>query len=301
MWRRAGRAALALDGVFVAGCDGAPPRWVRVAAPSTEEVQQFVLVLSESIEVWLDRQGFGHDDPVEEDLDDDPGAPLLAAAVAGRVAHGKRAGAKVRRLRQAHTRPFRLPPRCGESGGYNLHAGVVIAARDREGLERLCRYVLRPPLARTRMARRPDGLWVLTLRKPYSDGTTAFIFSELELVEKLAALVPPARKNLVSYHGVVAPRHGMRSQVVPKTSPRESLGLLRKEPRAKRSRWVPWADLLWRVFGVDGHACVCGGRLALHAVVIVPATFDVLASLHRSGVLAANAAARGPPGAAVAP
>ena len=108
-------------------------------------------------------------------------------------------------------------------------------------------------------------------------------------------------ENLVSYHGVLAPRHGMRSAVIPKTAPPESLGLLRKEPRAKRSRWVPWADLLWRVFGVDGHACVCGGRLALHAVVIVPATFDVLASLHRSGVLAANAAPRGPPGAAVAP
>ena len=33
----------------------------------------------------------------------------------------------------------------------------------------------------------------------------------------------------------------MRSAVIPKTAPRESLGLLRKEPRAKRSRWVPWA------------------------------------------------------------
>jgi hypothetical protein len=76
-------------------------------------------VLSESIERWLDRQGFGHDAP---------GGTLLAAAVAGRVAHGKRAGAKVRRMRQAPTRPFRPPPRCGESGGYNLHAGVVLHA-----------------------------------------------------------------------------------------------------------------------------------------------------------------------------
>ena len=61
-----------------------------------------------------------------------------AAAVAGRVAHGKRAGAKGPRLRRLPGRPFRLPPRCGESGGYNLHAGVVIAASERAGLERLC-------------------------------------------------------------------------------------------------------------------------------------------------------------------
>jgi hypothetical protein len=38
---------------------------VRVPAPSTEEIQPFVLVLSKSIERWLDREGFGHDDPVE--------------------------------------------------------------------------------------------------------------------------------------------------------------------------------------------------------------------------------------------
>jgi hypothetical protein len=46
---------LLLDGVFVAGPDDAPAPWVRVAAPSTEEVQQFVLVLSASIERWLDQ------------------------------------------------------------------------------------------------------------------------------------------------------------------------------------------------------------------------------------------------------
>ena len=70
----------------------------------------------------------------------------------------------------------------------DLHAAVVIRQGDTEGLERLCRYVLRPPLARTRLHRRPDGLLVLTLRKPYADGTTDFVFSEVELAQKLAAL-----------------------------------------------------------------------------------------------------------------
>jgi hypothetical protein len=275
---------LVLDGVFVPGPNGEPPRWQKVPAPSTEEVQQLVALLARAAEAWLARQGFGTDEPLEEDDPDGQGA-LLAAAVAGRVAHGKRAGAKVRRLRRAPQRPFRLPPRCGESRGYNLHAGVVIAARDREGLERLCRYVLRPPLARTRLHRRPDGLLILTLRRAYSDGTTEFVFSELELVEKLAALVPPARKNLISYHGVLAPNHGWRKVVVPHTPPAESRGTLRKDPPKHRSRWHPWADLLWRVFEVDGLACPCGRRLVLHAVVLPPATLDVLDSLERSAAL----------------
>ena len=36
-------------------------------------------------------------------------------------------------------------------------AGVVIGAKDRRGLERLCRYIARPPLAKPRLEERPDG------------------------------------------------------------------------------------------------------------------------------------------------
>ena len=59
------------------------------------------------------------------------------------------------------------------AAGYNLHAAVVIGRGNREGLERLCRYVLRPPLARTRLHRRGDGLLVLTLRKLAPDRPAA--------------------------------------------------------------------------------------------------------------------------------
>ena len=278
---------LLLDGVFVE--DGDTVRWVKVPAPTTQEVQQLVTDLARTIETWLDTQGYGSDDPCDED--DDANGALLAASVAGRTALGTRAGAKVRRLQRATTRPFRLPPLCGEAHGYNLHAAVVIGRGNREGLERLCRYVLRPPLARTRLQRRGDGLLVLTLRKPYANGTTDFLFSEVELAQRLAALVPPARKNSVSYHGVLAPRHRFRNQVIPvPPAHTEERTRLTKKPRA-RSRWHAWADLLWRVFEVEGLACACGGRLVLHAIVQPPATLGVLDSLRRS----ANRNARAPP------
>ena len=170
---------------------------------------------------------------------------------------------------------------------------MVIGQGNRDGLERLCRYVLRPPLAKTRLERRGDGVWTLTLRRPYANGTTRFIYSELELTEKLAALVPPAQKNGISYHGVLAPRHRLRTAVIPEppvaSDPRPALT---KAPTRRRSRWHPWADLLWRVFEVDGLACPCGRRLVLHAVVRPPATLDVLESLERS---AANCQPRAPP------
>ena len=198
----------------------------------------------------------------------------------------------------AHSDCLGSAPRTGGQPGpaEDLHAAVVIRQGDREGLERLCRYVLRPPLARTRLHRRPDGLLVLTLRKPYANGTSDFIFSAVELAQKLAALVPPSGKNGVSYHGVLAPRHRHRNQVIPEppeTEPRERLC---KTPAKGKSRWHAWADLLWRVFEDlagpgSGLACVCGGRLTLHAVVRPPATLDVLKSLERS----AKRQPRGPP------
>src|SRR5437870_5283183 len=36
-------------------------------------------------------------------------------------------------------------PRCASVSGVNVHANVSVAARDRMGLERLCRYAGRPP------------------------------------------------------------------------------------------------------------------------------------------------------------
>ncbi len=38
-------------------------------------------------------------------------------------------------------------PRCANIGGVSLHANVAVPARDRKRLERLCRYVARPPIA----------------------------------------------------------------------------------------------------------------------------------------------------------
>jgi len=43
------------------------------------------------------------------------------------------------------------------------------------------------------------------VRRPWSDGTCGIVFSPVELIEKLAALVPRPRIHLLIYHGVFAP------------------------------------------------------------------------------------------------
>ena len=43
------------------------------------------------------------------------------------------------------------------------------------------------------------------LKTPWSDGTTHLVLSPLELIEKLATLVPSPRLHLVRYHGILSP------------------------------------------------------------------------------------------------
>jgi hypothetical protein len=41
--------------------------------------------------------------------------------------------------------------------GFSVHAGVGIRARQRQALEKLCRYMAHPPLANERLLNLPDG------------------------------------------------------------------------------------------------------------------------------------------------
>src|SRR5207245_11531364 len=41
--------------------------------------------------------------------------------------------------------------------GFDLHANITVGADDRAGLERLSRYVLRPPVAQDRIELTPEG------------------------------------------------------------------------------------------------------------------------------------------------
>lgn len=183
-----------------------------------------------------------------------------------------------------------LPKQCAVREGFNLHAAVRIPPRDREGLERLCRYVNRPALAKGRLERRPDGAVLLRLKRAWSDGTTAFVFTPEEFVGRLAALVPPPHSNLVLYRGVLAARSRFRARVVAlaQSPARESVSeeeprLCRPDRRSKlaRRRWLPWSWLLHRVFDVEGWACPsCGQRMVLRSVTVYPpATTKILRGL----------------------
>jgi hypothetical protein len=59
-----------------------------------------------------------------------------------------------------------------------------------------------------------DDRILLTLKTPWADGTRHLIFAPLELLEKLAALTPRPRINLILYHRALAPNARWRARVV---------------------------------------------------------------------------------------
>jgi hypothetical protein len=103
---------------------------------------------------------------------------------------------------------------------------------------------------------------------------------------------------------VLAPAARGRADIVPRPPPpKPRLSLLPppvRMPRHSHSPWIPWAGLLFRVFGVDAFACpCCSGRLRVHAVVQgVWATTRVLACLAKTPAQTRIAIPRGPPTAA---
>jgi tetratricopeptide (TPR) repeat protein len=148
----------------------------------------------------------GHD-PLRDDAPEL--AQTLAASVQQRLAFGERAGQRVRRIGAGfgHTdeTPTLMGPRCASVQGFSLHANTQVLAHRRDQLERLIRYAARGALSLERLTQDANGDLVYTFTHPWSDGTTGIRLSPLELLEKLAALVPLPRMHLVCYGGCLAP------------------------------------------------------------------------------------------------
>ncbi len=273
--------ALVLDGVYVDDGDGGLCFHAAVP-PADEEMDRLILTIDRRIGRLLARRGVADDrgegagaDPW---LEAEPVlANLAAASVQGRRALGERAGHRPARHGPWDERPAfafsGLGPCHARWRGYDLHAHVCVPPRDRAQLERLCRYALRPPVAQDRLHLTAEGRVILELRHQWADGTTHLAFDPLELLERLAALTPRPRINLVLYYGVLGARSPWRRRLAApdRASPEEVPGT--RDPssaRQPRKNWL-WAELMRRSFGFDVLACPrCAGRLELIALIEDP-------------------------------
>ncbi|MBW2416996.1 MAG: transposase [Deltaproteobacteria bacterium] len=212
---------LALDGVYEL-VDGAPTRFVPLPPPDASEVARVLAGTARRISRVLEARAEGDEDALARD---EPLLATLAAASLGtRIATGPQAGARWRRLgdRVEPSDDRHDPdasPRVPQHEGMSLHAEVAVSARDRRHLERLCRYVARPPLASDRLEECPDGRLALRLKTRWRDGTTHILMERRELLDRLVPLIPSPRAHQVRYYGALAPCSSVRDRIVP--GPRE--------------------------------------------------------------------------------
>ena len=171
---------------------------------------------------WLRRHGFLDNDP-----DEQPTEPVarsaLDACLEGSLGQGELTVLPSRRGpiddgHEALPAPPRSQRRSGHVRGFDVHAGVVVSASDREGRERLLRYCARPPLSLERLAVLGDGRIAYAIRKPWGNETHR-VMSPLQFLARLAALIPPPRHPLIRFYGVFAPHSSWRAKVVPVRSP----------------------------------------------------------------------------------
>ena len=191
---------------------------------------------------------------------------MQAASIQYRIAIGPQAGRKVFTLYTVpplEDKP--VPGLVAKIGGFSLHAGTVCEPWQRPKLERLCRYITRPPIATKRLSVDAQGRVVYRYKQPFRDGSTHVVLEPLDFIARLAALVPRPRLNLTRFHGVFAPNFKHRQRIVPRRTRGQKDS---DHPRAPMN----WAQRLKRVFAIDIEACpMCGGKLRVIASIEEPA------------------------------
>jgi hypothetical protein len=240
------------------------------------ELQGLVQTLAERIGRSLERAGLITRDAASCYLAFDPSEEasintLLGHSITYRIATGPREGHKVFTLQTLPADPERSSAEVAESSGFSLHAGVAAKGAERHKLEHLARYISRPPIATERLALTDGGHIRYALKTPYRDGTTHVIFEPLDLIARLAALVPKPRAHLTRYHGVFAPNGRLRRHITRAGQGKQ--GLTRcpepqaaERPAAQRRASMTWAERLKRVFRIEIETCRrCGGRLRVIA------------------------------------
>ena len=189
-----------------------------------------------------------------------------------------------------------------QHSGFSVDAGVLIEAHDRAALERLLRYCARPPFAMDRLRKEGTALVYRCAKQrsePGSDKRGAKVdelhLTPLELIDRIAALVPPPRTHRHRYFGVLAPNSPLRAAVTALATPAQPAKqvVVQAEPattgegapgvapldHASPSTPEPappkrspahylWAVLIARIYEVFPLLCpLCGGQMRLIAFI----------------------------------
>lgn len=247
---------------------------LELSAPSNDDIEQLTHHIKDRVKRFLEKKGYskptsGDDKQLNYEQEGffTDGAVIdefQSASIQSRLATGPNRGKRVRKLGQQMHLPYigdAKGPRCFAVEGYSLHANTFCQSVETYKLKRLIEYVARPPFANERITRTQNGEVLLKLKKPFSDGTTHIVFTQLEFIEKLSALVPKPRIHLVRYAGAFARHAKIRPDVLVKARMGDVEIIVANEKKTSNEKSRSWGRLLRKVFGIDVESChVCSGK-----------------------------------------
>ncbi len=226
--------------------------------------------------------------------------------------------------------------------GFSVDTSVCIAAQDRAGLERLLCCCARPPFALERLRKAGRELVYRCAKQHSEPGSNPrnplnkrgakvdeITLTPLELIDRIAALVPPPRTHRHRYFGVLAPNSPHRASATALAVQTPQPPQVQAEPAStgvgegaleagnslptqaepaqpvqpvqpvppKRPAHYLWAVLIARIYEVFPLLCpVCGGQMRI--IAFITHTADIRQILDHIGVEAEPpriTPARGPP------
>ena len=190
-----------------------------------------------------------------------------------------------------------------------------IGAADRAGLERLLRYCARPAFALERLREIDPEHLVYESAKPGPGGSVSLLLTPMQLLDRLAALIPPPRRHRHRYIGVQAPNLPLRTAVTalaqpageatvpaaadatPHTGSSTPVETTTDEPPQRKAARYVCAMLLARIYEVLPLVCPqCGGEMKIIAFIIEAVVIrEILGHLGEPTSPPRLLPARGPP------
>jgi hypothetical protein len=162
-----------LDGIYIdEGSEDDNQRFVQVTHHQAKDIVNLTHKISLRIARYLERSGFITRDSensylADDVLNDSNMTEHQSYSIGYRISIGPQKGKKVFSLQT-------LPPTVdeiskeylGKVAAFSLHAGVSVNACQRDKLERLCRYIARPPVSASRLSLTESGNIRYKLKTP---------------------------------------------------------------------------------------------------------------------------------------
>ena len=155
--------------------------------------------------------------------------------------------------------------------GFSAHNRVTVSAQDKDGLERLARYLVRSPVSLERLE--IDGALV-RYRHKRAHPITGEAFDCHDFLARVLMHVPAPRLHTVRYYGHYASAaRGRRKKLADQADSRdqnlsEEDAIDRDDKSRRRRLRRQWAQLIRRIYQADPLLCTCGQTMRIVSFVI---------------------------------